>query len=108
MTKLNDELYSLIKDYAANQILTMPSKKHHQAMGLNADGQAQTRQKYIPLFETVIPQGKWRSFPDRSASLRTLDIQILSRSCRSFSEPPRQPAQSDLVAQPIFGDTSQL
>jgi hypothetical protein len=56
MRKLNDEFYTIIKDYAANQ----KTLTDDQAIGMIkrwSDIQvkvAQTRQKYVPLFEKVI------------------------------------------------------
>ena len=60
MRKHNDEFYTLIKDYAANQktltdaqALTM--LKRWSALQVES---AQTRQKYVPLFEKVLPGKK--------------------------------------------------
>jgi len=57
MTKHNDEFYSLIKDYAANQKTITDAQasamiKRWAAVQIE---QVQTRQKYIPLFEKVVP-----------------------------------------------------
>ena len=60
MRKHNDEFYSIIKEYAANQ----KTLSDAQAVGMVkrwSDIQvevAQTRQKYVPLFEKVLPGKK--------------------------------------------------
>src|SRR6266481_9802374 len=64
MTKHNDEFYSVIKDYAANQ-KTLTDAQASSMIKRWAEiqiGQAQTRQKYIPLFEKVIPAMKVARF----------------------------------------------
>ena len=57
MTKHNDEFYGLIKDYAANQKTITDAQasamiKRWVEVQIQ---QSQTRQKYIPLFEKVVP-----------------------------------------------------
>ena len=65
MRKLNDEFYTVIKDYAANQ----KALTDDQAISMIkrwSDIQvkvAQTRQKYVPLFEKVISGKKAALFP---------------------------------------------
>jgi hypothetical protein len=57
MTKHNDEFYGLIKDYAANQKTitdAQASAMIRRWAGVLIE-QMQTRQKYIPLFEKVVP-----------------------------------------------------
>lgn len=57
MTKHNDEFYGVIRDYAANQktITDAQASSMIKRWVEIQIGQAQTRQKYIPLFEKVIP-----------------------------------------------------
>jgi hypothetical protein len=57
MTKHNDEFYGVIRDYAANQktITDAQASSMIKRWVEIQIGQAQTRQKYIPLFERVIP-----------------------------------------------------
>ena len=57
MTKHNDEFYSIIKDYAAHQkTITDAQASSMIKRWIEIQiGQAQTRQKYIPIFEKVIP-----------------------------------------------------
>lgn len=60
MAKHNDEFYALIKEYAANQ-KTITDDQATTLIKKWADvqvRQAQTRQKYIPLVEKVIPGRK--------------------------------------------------
>src|SRR6185369_717263 len=60
MSKVYDEFYSIIKDYAANQkTLTdaQASSMINKWAALQVQ-QAQTRQKYIPIIEKVIPSRK--------------------------------------------------
>jgi hypothetical protein len=60
MRKHNDEFYTIIKDYAANQ-KTLTDAQAMSMVKRWADIQvevAQTRQKYIPMFEKVIPGKK--------------------------------------------------
>src|SRR5436190_11802198 len=82
MTKHNDEFYSLIKDYAANQ-KTMSDAQAGSMIKRWAEiqiGQAQTRQKYIPLFEKVIPARKVALFFQIDRRLYALlDMQVSSQ-----------------------------
>ena len=57
MTKHNDEFYGLIKDYAANQkTITDAQASAMIKRWIEVQiQQSQTRQKYIPLFEKVVP-----------------------------------------------------
>jgi hypothetical protein len=82
MTRHNDEFYSLIKDYAANQ-KTLTDAQASSMIKRWAEiqiGQAQTRQKYIPLFEKAIPATKVARFYqiDRRLYL-LLDLQVASQ-----------------------------
>jgi hypothetical protein len=81
MTKHNDEFYSVIRDYAANQ-KTITDDKASGMIKRWAEiqiAQAQTRQKYIPLFEKVIPGKTVALFfqIDRRLYL-VLDLQVAS------------------------------
>ena len=81
MRKSNDEFYTIIKDYAANQ----KTLSDDQAVAmikkwgkLQVDV-AQTRQKYIPLFEKVIPGKKAALFFQIDRRLYALmDLQTAS------------------------------
>jgi hypothetical protein len=60
MAKVNDEFYKVIKDYALNQKTLTDAQaismvKRWSEIQVQ---QAQTRQKYIPAFEKVIPGKK--------------------------------------------------
>ena len=57
MTKHNDEFYGVIKEYAENQktITDEQASKMIKRWAEIQIGQAQTRQKFIPLFEKVVP-----------------------------------------------------
>src|SRR5262245_37197109 len=60
MRKQNDEFYSIIKEYAANQ-KTLTDDQAINLIKRWTDVQvevAKTRQKYVPLFEKVIPGKK--------------------------------------------------
>jgi len=60
MAKVNDEFYKVIKDYAANQ-KTLTDAQAVDMVKRWSDiqiQQVQTRQKYIPAFEKVIPGKK--------------------------------------------------
>ena len=81
MTKHNDEFYSVIRDYAANQ-KTISDAQASAMIKRWIEiqiGQAQTRQKYIPLFEKVIPGKTVALFfqIDRRLYL-VLDLQVAS------------------------------
>ncbi|HEY0458273.1 MAG TPA: hypothetical protein VGC97_03915 [Pyrinomonadaceae bacterium] len=81
MTKNYDEFYSLIKEYAANQKTLNDTQAISMIKQWN-DIQiklAQTRQKYIPLVEKVIPGKKAALFFQIDRRLYALmDIQIAS------------------------------
>jgi hypothetical protein len=81
MTRHNDEFYSIIKDYAANQ-KTMTDAQAISLIKRWSDiqvQQAQTRQKYVPIIENVIPGKKAALFfqIDRRLYL-LLDLQVTS------------------------------
>jgi hypothetical protein len=82
MTKHNDEFYSLIKNYAATQ-KTITDAEAGTMIKRWAEiqiGQAQTRQKYIPLFEKVIPARKVALFFQIDRRLYALlDMQVSSQ-----------------------------
>ena len=81
MTKHNDEFYAVVKDYAANQ-KTLTDDQASSMIKRWADiliRQAQTRQKYIPLFEKVVPGRKVARFFQIDRRLYALlDMQVLS------------------------------
>jgi len=81
MAKHNDEFYALIKDYAANQ-KTMTDAQAIDLLKKWSDLQvrvAQTRQKYIPLVEKVIPGRKAALFFQIDRRLYALmDLQTTS------------------------------
>ena len=81
MRKHNDELYTLIKDYAANQ-KTLTDDQAISMLKRWSDIQvrlAQTRQKYVPLFERVIPGKKAALFLQIDRRLYALmDLQTAS------------------------------
>jgi len=82
MTKHNDEFYSLIKDYAANQkvITDAQAGSMIKRWAEIQIGQAQTRQKFIPLFEKVIPARKVALFFQIDRRLYALlDMQVSSQ-----------------------------
>jgi hypothetical protein len=82
MTKHNDEFYSVIKDYAANQktITDAQASSMIKRWVEIQIGQAQTRQKYIPLFEKVIPGRKVALFFQIDCRLYALlDMQVASQ-----------------------------
>ena len=82
MTKHNDEFYSLIKDYAANQktITDVQAASMIKRWAEIQIGQAQTRQKFIPLFEKVIPARKVALFFQIDRRLYALlDMQVSSQ-----------------------------
>jgi hypothetical protein len=82
MTKHNDAFYSLIKEYAANQ-KTLTDAQASSLIKQWAEiqiGQAKTRQKYIPLFEQVIPGRKVALFFQIDRRLyAVLDMQVASQ-----------------------------
>ena len=82
MRKVNDEFYQVIREYAANQKTLTDA----QATGMIARWsdlqvrQAQTRQKYIPLIEKVIPGKKAALFFQVDRRLYVLmDLQTASQ-----------------------------
>jgi len=81
MQKHNDDFYAVIKDYAANQ-KTITDDQANSMIKRWADiqvQQAQTRQKYIPLIEKVIPGKKAALFFQIDRRLYALmDMQVAS------------------------------
>lgn len=81
MRKHNDEFYSLIKNYAANQ-KTVTDAQAVAMLKKWGDLQvllAQTRQKYVPLFEKVLPGKKVALFAQIDRRLYNLmDLQTSS------------------------------
>jgi hypothetical protein len=81
MRKHNDEFYTLIKDYAANQKALTDAQavtmlKRWGALQVEL---AQTRQKYLPLFEKVLPGKKAALFFQVDRRLYALmDLQTAS------------------------------
>ena len=81
MRKHNDEFYTLIKDYAANQKTMTDAQavtmiKRWSALQVEL---AQTRQRYVPLFEKVLPGKKAALFFQVDRRLYTLmDLQTAS------------------------------
>ena len=82
MAKYNDEFYMLIKGYAANQ-KTLTDTEAASMIKRWGDIQvelSQTRQKYIPLVEKVIPARKAALFFQIDRRLYALmDLQVSSR-----------------------------
>jgi hypothetical protein len=82
MSKIYDEFYAVIKEYAANQkTLTdaQASSMMNKWAALQVQ-QAQTRQKYIPLVEKVIPSRKAALFFQVDRRLYGLmDLQVASQ-----------------------------
>jgi len=82
MAKYNDEFYTLIKNYAANQKLLTDAEAASMIKRW-ADIQvelSQTRQKYIPLVEKVIPARKAALFFHIDRRLYALmDLQVSSK-----------------------------
>ena len=81
MSKVYDEFYSIIKEYAANQkTLTdaQASSMINRWAAIQVQ-QAQTRQKYIPIIEKVIPSRKAALFFQVDRRLYELmDLQVAS------------------------------
>jgi hypothetical protein len=81
MRKHNDEFYSIIKDYVANQ-KTLTDAQAISMIKRWSDIQvklAQTRQKYVPLFEKVLPGKKAAHFFQIDRRLYALmDLQTAS------------------------------
>ena len=82
MSKIYDEFYSIIKEYAANQkTLTdaQASSMINRWAAIQVQ-QAQTRQKYIPIIEKVIPSRKVALFFQIDRRLYELmDLQVASQ-----------------------------
>lgn len=82
MSKVYDEFYAIIKEYAANQkTLTdaQASSMLNRWAALQVQ-QAQTRQKYIPIVEKVIPSRKAALFFQVDRRLYELiDLQVASQ-----------------------------
>ena len=82
MAKHNDEFYGLIKEYAANQ-KTLTDEQAVSLISRWADiqvKQAQTRQKWIPIVEKVIPGRKAALFFQIDRRLYALmDLQVASQ-----------------------------
>ena len=81
MTKHNDEFFAVIKDYAANQktITDAQASSMIKRWVEIQIGRDQLRQKYIPLFEKVIPGKKVALFFQIDRRLYALlDLQIAS------------------------------
>jgi len=81
MSKHNDEFYAVIKDYAAKQ-KTLTDADAIRMIAQWTDIQvrlAQTRRKYVPLFEKVIPGKKAAHFFQIDRRLYALmDLQVAS------------------------------
>jgi len=81
MTKHNDEFFSVIRDYAANQktITDAQASSMIKRWVEIQIGRDQLRQKYIPLFERVIPGKKVAFFYQIDRRLYALlDLQVAS------------------------------
>ena len=82
MSKVYDEFYSIIKEYAANQ-KTLTDEQASSMINKWAAiqvKQAQTRQKYIPMVEKVIPSRKAALFFQIDRRLYELmDLQVSSQ-----------------------------
>ena len=82
MSKIYDEFYSIIKEYAANQKTLTDSQASSMINRWAAIQvqQAQTRQKYIPIVEKVIPSRKAALFFQVDRRLYELmDLQVASQ-----------------------------
>jgi|SRR5689334_3096426 hypothetical protein len=81
MRKNNDEFYTLVKDYAANQktLTDAQAVTMLKRWGELQVATAQTRQKYLPLFEKVLPGKKAALFFQIDRRLYALmDLQTAS------------------------------
>jgi hypothetical protein len=82
MAKHNDDFYALLKDYVANQ-KTLTDDQASSMMKRWAEiqvAQVQTRQKYIPIIEKVIPPRKAALFFQIDRRLYLLmDLQVTSQ-----------------------------
>lgn len=82
MSKVNDDFYSVIKDYAAHQKTLTDAQASDMINRWAAIQvkQAQTRQKYIPIVEKVIPARKAALFFQIDRRLYALmDLQVASQ-----------------------------
>ena len=82
MTRHNDEFYALIKEYAANQnsLTDAQASKMIKRWAEVQIAQAQTRQKFIPQFEKVVPAKKVARFFQIDRRLyMLLDLQVASQ-----------------------------
>lgn len=81
MKKHNDDFYALIKDYAANQ-KTLTDEQANSIIKRWSDiqvEQAQTRQKYVPIIQKVLPGRKVALFFQIDRRLyAAMDIQVAS------------------------------
>ena len=81
MRKVNDEFYKIIKEYAENQ-KTLTDEQAMSMVKRWSDlqvEQAKTRQKYVPLFEKVLPGKKAAHFLQIDRRLYALmDLQTAS------------------------------
>jgi hypothetical protein len=81
MTKHYDEFYAIIKDYAANQ-KTLTDEQANSLIKRWSDVQvelAQTRQKYVPIIQKVLPGKKTALFFQIDRRLyAAMDIQVAS------------------------------
>ena len=82
MSKVYDEFYAIIKEYAANQ-KTLTDAQASSMINKWAEiqvRQAQTRQKFIPIVEKVIPSRKAALFFQVDRRLYELmDLQVASQ-----------------------------
>ena len=82
MSRIYDEFYSIIKEYAANQktlTVEQASSMINKWAAIQVR-QAQTRQKYIPIVEKVIPSRKAALFFQVDRRLYELmDLQVASQ-----------------------------
>ena len=82
MSKVYDEFYGIIKEYAANQ-KTLTDAQASSMINKWAElqvRQAQTRQKYIPIVEKVIPSRKAALFFQIDRRLyQLMDLQVASQ-----------------------------
>jgi hypothetical protein len=81
MRKNNDEFYTLVKDYAANQktLTDAQAVTMLKRWGELQVATAQTRQKYLPMFEKVLPGKKAALFFQIDRRLYALmDLQTAS------------------------------
>jgi len=80
MSKVYDEFYSIIKEYAANQKTLTDAQASSMINRWAAIQVEQTRQKYIPLVEKVIPSRKAALFFQVDRRLYELmDLQVASQ-----------------------------